>query len=194
MYSQKTEEHSILNYFQEQNISTGTLLDIGSADGKVMSNSYQLLLNGWKGVMVEPSAHLIPALIKNMEGLNTEIVNAVVGITAGWQTFYESNGDFLSTTNTDHVAKWSHVPFKPTQVYGIHFAALKEKYGDIFDFINIDTEATSAELLLKMFREFQNCKLWCIEHDGRKEEILNLAAGYKEILFNDENLLIGKCS
>lgn len=188
-YSQNSEEHEILNYFKD---FKGSLLDLGAADGKVMSNTYQLLLNGWKGVLVEPSAHLIPALIKNTEGLNAEIVTALIGTTYGWQTFYESNGDFLSTTNTAHVERWKHVPFRPTQVYGVHFIALREKYGDTFDFINIDIEGTSAEMFFNMFTHFPNCKMWCIEHDGRKEEILNYAKEFKEVLFNGENIIIAK--
>jgi len=186
-FSQNSEEQIILEYFKD---FKGRFLDIGAADGKVMSNTHQLLLNGWSGVMVEPSAHLVPSLLKNTEGLNAEIVVALVGTTQGWQTFYESNGDFLSTTNLEHKARWKDVSFRPTQVFGVHFIALKEKYGDTFDFINIDTEGTSAELFFNMFNHFPNCKMWCIEHDGRREEILNLAKDFKEILFNGENLII----
>ena len=189
MHSQNNEEEIILNHFKD---FKGTLLDVGAATGLHLSNTYQLLLNGWKGIMVEPSAHLIPALIKNMEGLDAEVVNAFVSTTAGWKTFYEANGDFLSTTNLDHVQRWSNVPFRPTQIYAIHFMALKEKYGDIFDFINIDTECTSAELFLGMLGEFPKCQMWCIEHDGKKEEILALATGFKEILYNGENIIISK--
>lgn len=190
-YSQNSEQEIITDYFKD---IKGSFLDIGAADGKVMSNTYQILLNGWSGVMVEPSAHLLPALLKNTEGLNAEIVNALVGITQGWQTFYESNGDFLSTTNLDHVARWKDVPFRPTQVFGIHFMTLKEKYEDTFDFINIDTECTSAELFFNMFEHFTNCKMWCIEHDGRQDDILTLAQtrGFKELLRNNENIIVAK--
>lgn len=193
-YSQSLEEQHILDYFKQLygNGFTGMLCDIGSADGKTMSNTYQLLLNGWEGVLVEPSAHLIPALIKNMQGLNAEIINSVVSLKAGWTKFYESNGDFLSTTNEKNVQIWKDVPFKPVMVYAVHFMALKERYGDVFDFINIDVEGNSAELFCNMFEHFPNCKLWCIEHDGRQEDILSLAQtkGFREILRNNENIIV----
>lgn len=191
MFSQSLEEQHILDYFKE---FKGKLLDIGAANGLTMSNSHQLLLNGWEGILIEPSAHLIPELIKNMQGLKAEIINSVIGLKTGWTKFYESNGDFLSTTNEKNLGIWKDVPFKLVTVYAVHFMALKERYGDAFDFINIDIEGNSAELFFNMFDHFPNCKLWCVEHDGRQEDILSLAQtkGFREILRNNENIIVVK--
>lgn len=188
-HSQQQEEEHILAYFGD---FKGRLLDIGAADGKHLSNTYQLLKNGWSGVLVEPSAHLIPALQKHTEGLDVELINSVISTEAGWSEWYESNGDFLSTTDAAHVAKWRDVPFRKIWTYRVHFMAIISKFGNDFDFINIDTEATSAALFLEMFDKFPHTRLWCIEHDSRKKEILAKAQGFREIYYNGENIIIGR--
>ena len=64
-----------------------------------------------------------------------------------------------------------------------------------FDFINIDIEGYSAQLVLQdCFNPLQHgCKLICIEHDSQIRELRNKfhGYGYKELLLNSENLIFG---
>ncbi len=52
-YSQSGEQAVILNYFTGR--ERGTLLDIGANDGETFSMSRALMLDGWSGVLIEPS-------------------------------------------------------------------------------------------------------------------------------------------
>lgn len=190
-YSQNSEQEHILNHFLD---FKGRLLDIGAASGKDLSNTYQLLLNGWEGVMVEASAYLIPPLLENMKGLNAEVIHAAIAERSGWATFYESNGDMLSTTSEQHTQLWSYVPFKKTTIYQVSFNELFERYGDTFDFINIDIEGLSYEMFKNIFPLFTKCKLWCVEHDSKQEEIKTIAAEkeFNVIYENGENIILTK--
>lgn len=191
MYSQSNEEEYILKHFND---FKGRLLDCGAASGKELSNTYQLLLNGWQGVMIEASAYLIPNLIENTKGLNAEIIHTAIGLQEGWVEFYESGGDFLSTTSVPHTELWNEVPFKKTTIWQVGFEEVFNRYGDTFDFINIDIEGSSFELFKRMFPLFTNCKLWCVEHDSKQEEIKVMASekGFQVIYENGENLILGK--
>ena len=189
MNSQNNEEAKILEYFGE---NPGRLLDIGAADGKVFSNTYALLQKGWQGVMVEPSSHLIPALLKNTEAFNVEVVNAIIGTqTAGWVRWYECP-DFVSTMNEAHAKIWKETPYQKVTAFQHHWQMLLSKFGDTFDFINIDVEGGSAELFKAMFSSFPNCRAWCIEHDYKQQEIAGLAEGYTVMVSNGENIILVK--
>lgn len=188
IYSQNNEQHHITEYFGD---FKGRLLDLGAGDGIQFSNTCQLLNTGWKGVLVEPSPYLIPALIKNSREQDVEIIISPIGTEAAMKTWYDCGGDFLSSTNDKNVHLWKQVSFtRNLLIQQIHWMALKMRYGDTFDFINIDVEGDSANLFLQMLPEFPSCRLWCVEHDGKKDEILS--SGMRMIDFNGENIIIGK--
>ena len=65
-YSQNDEENVVKNYF---NGKIGTFLDVGSNDGKTLSNTFALSLSGWRGVLVEPSPKAFSALRENYRGM-----------------------------------------------------------------------------------------------------------------------------
>ena len=61
-FSQNNEEQIIKSYFGE---SIGSFLEVGANNGKTLSNCYQLALDGWAGVCVEPSSKVWMQLNKN---------------------------------------------------------------------------------------------------------------------------------
>lgn len=200
-YSQNQEEKYITEYFDNQK---GRLLDLGSFDGITFSNSFELIKQGWNAVLLEASPVCFASLMKNMKVFKQHsrfasdqliLINAAISNNESWQTFYDSNGDAVSGTDFANKEKWkAQVNFDEFLVHSIHWKKLKEQFGDVFNFINIDIEGISAQLFIEMFPEFPNCSLWCVEHDERKEELILLAStkGFKNIYENAENLILAR--
>jgi len=102
-YSQYEEQIHIKEFFGDR---IGSFLDVGAADGITFSNVYELLLNGWSGVSVEPETQTFRNLINNYEqfGNRSELVVSVIDTKEGFVTFYE-NGQ-LSSTSQQHMEHW----------------------------------------------------------------------------------------
>ena len=58
---------TLINWINENKVELHPfVVDIGANDGKRLSNSWNLIVeNGWKGLLVEPTADLIPVIEKN---------------------------------------------------------------------------------------------------------------------------------
>lgn len=198
MFSQNDEEKHIVKFF-EGKIDNGHFLDIGAYDGKAFSNTHRLALNGWSGVCFEPSTSVFPALEKRYKDRGDIVCDKrAIGVENKERVFYDSNGDAISSFDTNHVAKWKknwNSKFKEIKVNVITFNKLFEEYGTDFDFINIDVEATNYGLFKQLdFKNLKSCKLFCIEHDRHDREIERdlRSFGFKRILQNPENIILGR--
>lgn len=190
-YSQNDEEHYILNYFKD---FKGRFLDLGAFDGMTFSNTHALLKQGWEGVFVEASPKMFTACQRNLAGYNAHLCLACITHepVTGMITFYD-NDQATATTDPAHVEKWkAQTPFQAITVMPVHFLSILGIYGRNFDMVSLDIEGQSAELFLKMFPELPNVKLWVVEHDNRKEEILSLAQGFTVLYENGENVVLGR--
>lgn len=182
-YSQYKEQLYIKEYFGDK---IGTFLDVGAADGVTFSNVYQLLLDGWSGVSVEPETQTFRQLISNYEqfGERSELVLSVIDREEGFVTFYE-NGQ-LSSTSHDHMKAWEehtikyNAVWRPITHYAITLNTLLKKYSDRnFDFISIDLEGQNHTVVASTdWNLASNCKLICIEHDQETESIIKVLEPY----------------
>jgi FkbM family methyltransferase len=182
-YSQYQEQEYILEYFGS---STGTFLDIGAADGITFSNVYQLLLNGWSGISVEPETQTFRTLIHNYKRFESrsELVMSVIDKQEGFVTFYE-NGQ-LSSTSTEHIANWewhrlkNGYEWKPITHYAITLDAMLKNYAARnFDFISIDIERQNNSVVLSTdWNLAPECKLICVEHDQNWDPIIGYLEQY----------------
>jgi FkbM family methyltransferase len=193
MYSQNDEEKYILEFFN--NLETGKFLDIGSYDGVRFSNTYALVLKGWKGKEIEPSKHIFPKLQKNLKDFKVELVNKAVGLEDGQLEFWDSD-DAVSTFDEEHKNKWEKkVKFDKIKVEVISLDTLLNEESD-YDFINLDVEGLNFELFKNIpFEKLTKLKLICVEHDKRYEEMLEIIKpyGFKQINLNRENVIFGRC-
>ena len=148
MYSQRNEETYILRYFEKQ---MGRFLDIGAFDGKTFSNTRQLALNGWGGVCVEPCPSVIGALESlYKDNKKIKIIKKGIGKEKGVLPFYDFYGDAIGTFDKKHALLWEKKAKRKwieLQVPVIAVNDLFEQVGFNFDFINIDTEGWSLEIL-----------------------------------------------
>jgi FkbM family methyltransferase len=191
-YSQYNEQAVIMAEFQNQ--TSGRFLDIGAYDGKTFSNTYALVEHGWSGVMVEPSPSVFPALIRNMKPHpSVQLVNtAVVPGTGGIIQMYDSGGDFLTSSDHAHMAKWSKVEFNPYWMHSIGVKQLFDQFGYDWDFISIDTEGTNLEILMDVAANITDkCRMVCVEYDNHMTRITELmnAAGFTSVHHNGTNII-----
>lgn len=176
-YSQNDEQEYILDFFKDE---IGTFLDVGAADGVTFSNVYQLLLNGWSGVSVEPDTKTVRDLLENYKQFESrsEILVAVIDPVERFVKFCE-NGQ-LSSTSLDHIADWDwhkqkyQYEWVPITHRTTTLNSVLSYYKDHnFSFISVDLEGQNRSVVTSTdWNLASNCKLICIEHDQNPEPLI----------------------
>lgn len=194
-YSQNNEEHFILQHFEGK--PPASFWDIGAFDGKTFSNTLALLERGWSGVAVEASPVNFCNLVANTAA-HGDRLHYVFGIVLDkldscLTEWFDTAGDAVSSNDPAHVAKWAAGGMQFTRMHGAAFGwrALKSLVDDPA-FINVDVEGQSADLAVAMWNDGMKPELWCIEHDGRADEIAAMFMGYREVMRNGENIILVK--
>jgi len=214
-YSQNNEQDIILNYLNNNNLKSGTFLDIGAFDGETYSNTRGIMLafQEWKGIFIEPSSYSFyklfqlyqnephrAALLNIAVVLETELDNNLL-------EFYDSpTHSAASSKDIKNVNRFiaklddNGNCIDPRKIFigkiGLKYV-LQQFNNTNFQFINIDVEGGSAQLALQdWFNPLNNsCKLLCVEHDNMQLELFNKFSkklGYNLIAHNAENLIFGK--
>lgn len=196
MYSQNREEEIIVGLLNAEK-KVGHFLDVGAYDGKTFSNTLRLVELGWSGVCIEPSPTVFPALLKlHADNERVALVNAAVAPQNGFLEFWDSGGDAISTTDAAHREKWKagyHAKFSKLMVYTITFNDLFTQFGTLFDFINLDVEGVSADMFMLLpLQSLEHCRVICIEHDGKLQEIQAHASrfGFQYVWHSGENIIL----
>ena len=194
-YSQNNEQDIVLAYFQSRK---GFFLDIGANDGVTLSNTYALQLQGWSGVLVEPSEEAFNRILANPLVAK---FNVAIGETDGHCTFHEmgnhlGKGDvsLLSTIKKTETKRWPGTEFKErmTEVWTYN-TLIKNSPFKYFDFISIDAEGVDFEILEQI--NLKHTQMVCIEHNGNVDlfhlikDYCNKAGLNKCLLTNLENVI-----
>ena len=198
--SQNNETEIVLNYFGKKK---GTVLEIGSNDGKTLSNSYDLIKMGWKSTLVEPSS-----VYKDLEKLHkdnedVETFNVAIGKEKGELTFFESGAHVIggtdkalvSTADPEELKRWGNVEFKKKKVPVISFNdLLDQSKNKTFDYISIDVEGMEMDILPQIDFKSIGCSCLCIEWNGKKDLRHKFKEycqpfGLREIHRNAENII-----
>lgn len=176
LYSQFGEDVVILANTPEH----GRFLDIGAWNPKVFSNTRALYERGWSGVMIEPSPGPFGSLLDeygNDERIT--LILAAVGFERCCAKLWVTD-DAVSTTVEGNYDAWKHAAkfrgafFTPVMT----LADIFNQFGGGFDFVNIDTEGTSVDLLHELLKTSAFPKCICVEHDGREGEVLQATGKY----------------
>ena len=195
-YSQNDEENVVKNYF---NGKIGTFLDVGSNDGKTLSNTFALSLSGWRGVLVEPSLKAFSALRENYRGMKGfYFYNFALGITNDEIDFYDSGshlnlGDhgLLSTLSEEEKRRWPSQEYEKIRVKCFRWKAFVNRLSiKSFDFISIDAEGLDLAIIKQI--DLQETSCVCIEWNGKDDlrDAYNAKmAGFKIIYTSPENLI-----
>lgn len=189
MYSQHDEEAVIL----ANTPPSGRCLDIGAYSFEAFSNTRALIQRGWEAVLIEPSAGPFQGLINAYkDNKKVTLVNAFAGSVYRPRRIYMSP-DALTTGDPANYEKWKEKgQFTPVIVTEIPLDQILCMVQGPFDFINIDTEGSSVDLLKMIPLCALSCRLVCVEYDNRRqetEEYLRQCGGFTVIYDNGTNLI-----
>lgn len=164
MYSQRNEEEIILKYAPP----SGVFLDVGAFHFKEFSNVRALYERGWSGVLIEPSPECFCGLLNEYENNpRITLVNALVTPSSDGLVKFYSSEDAVGTSNEANYAVWKdHAKFAPIYVPSISINRVLATLGVAkADFISIDTEGTSFDVLKTLDLNALGCNLLCVEID-----------------------------
>jgi FkbM family methyltransferase len=197
IYSQNDEQTHIENYFSDKPI--GKFLDVGGFHPFKFSNTRRLYEMGWGGTIAEPSPKCFKSFIDEYgKEERITLLNVAISDKDETMTFYESNGDAISTTDISHKQKWeksAKVKYDEIEVEAISMENFIAKYSLGVEFISIDTESTNMKLFRLLPAFFlQQIKMICIEHDQNQKEIQDKLSGYgfSTLHINGENIILAK--
>lgn len=200
-YSQHDEQRYILEAVE--GIDKGTLLDIGAWNAKTFSNSRALIEMGWKAVLVEPSPGPLNQLLKdygdedNVVLVGGLVVPSATHVPSAPFRFFHVSEDGVSTTEEAEYKKWRKQAQFLGGVFlpGVTISSLFQ-LDQCFDFISIDTEGTSVDLLKDLMQitkrsQHRQPRCICVEHNDRQDEVYFATRGrYETIYSNTANLVL----
>ena len=192
-YSQYDEQEHILRIFAGQ--PAGRFLDVGAYNPFEFSNTRALYELGWSGVMVEPAPGPMSSLVK--EYGNDPRITLIQGLArmpggADLKRMRVTD-DCVSTTEEREYERWR----RQAQFLGSVLIPTFPLIDVIlalgpFEFVNLDTEGTSADLFQHALEHLKWCpRCWCVEFDNRKHDIELAAAnaGYSAVYSNETNIV-----
>lgn len=192
MYSQHDEEKIIL----ANTPPMGRCLDIGAYCATTLSNVRALIERGWSAVLVEPSAGPFAGL---MEAYKTNekitLIHAFAGHEYKLRKVYMTP-DALTTGDEAHYQKWQAVgQYREVLMPEVPLIQILLAAGH-FDFLSLDTEGTSFELLKQINLKQFGCSLVCCEYDSHKELMRAWfeTQGFRVISENGGNLIAKRAS
>ncbi|CAB4166563.1 fkbM_fam, methyltransferase, FkbM family [uncultured Caudovirales phage] len=195
MFSQNDEERYILQWTPPQ----GRLLDIGAWWPTNLSNTRALIEKGWSGVLVEPSPGPMRVLLGEYGG-NDKITLLQAAVTSHGKRITMQVTDYpVSTSDHKVYSIWQTDPLTqylgPLVVPSLTIANVFEEFGR-FDFIDIDAEGQSVELVTQLLESSEDLlpQCFCVEHDGYAPQIEVAARkrGYTNFHITGENLVAAR--
>ena len=146
-YSQYGEDQFFKKYFKGRK---GTYIDIGASHPFIISNTYLLYKNGWRGVTVEP----IDYLHKRHKQLRPRdiAIKSLVGPIKGNMMFYQMIPSVLSTSDLKTMNELVKDGYKvrnkiPMMVETLSSIYTQYLYGQSVDLLSIDVEGADIDVL-----------------------------------------------
>lgn len=195
MFSQNDEEKVILDFFKGR---TESFLDVGAYYGTDLSNTRQLALNGWSGILVEPAPEPFIKLVQNYKNLPKCIcVNAAVDSDHFWKTFYyEKRREWAGTLNEQCLKQHEiqvEYTFMVRTVTMVDLFQLSKQNGMTFKFVSVDAEWSDYSIMENSWLALRDCELICVEKGPAQWEEFFHKIGFKtKIHETPENLLFAR--
>jgi FkbM family methyltransferase len=194
-HSQNNEEALVLDAVAD--IPLGRFLDIGAHDGEMFSNTRQLATQGWGGVMVEPSPKPFTKLLA-LYADREDVIVVNAALTPGRAklvSFWDSDGDGVSTTERDHMQLWSgQVKFNRFYLQTLPISDLLAQFPGPFHVVNIDTEKTSVDVFKAIPFDQLETRVVIVEHDQRMVEVATRGRefGFHIHDINGDNIILSR--
>lgn len=182
MYSQNNEETYILAAAERSEAKgrTRRFLDIGAYHPTLLSNTRALWERGWSGIFIEASPGPVRCLVQEYgNDPRAIVIAAAVGVTGGLVEMKVTD-DALSTSVHGVHQLWKDAGgyYGTLTVPILTLDAFFYQFGGDFSFISVDTEGTSVDIFREILRIGPRPHYWCIEHDQRFSDIMEIAAEY----------------
>jgi FkbM family methyltransferase len=207
-YGQNNEDEIINNLIVSKYGADfkGTILELGANDGVTLSNSRFFIENGWNGVLIEAGKQSYQKLINNSIA-KTLAINCAIGTQDGFLNFYESNNllnsddiGLVSSLVATETERWRNAGIGYTEyvVECFTWQSFLNKFhlnSQNFDIISIDIEGMDYDVLIQMNLTELDCKVLCVEFNGKDmQKYVNYAQLHGMILNhqNPENLIFLK--
>lgn len=191
MHSQNAEERYILAAFAGQ-AHPGRFLDIGAWNAVDKSNTRALYERGWSGVLIEPSPGPfagLQAAYRNEPRIT--LLQAAVGFERHPLKMWVTD-DAVTTSDSATYQKWRrHVKYNGEITVQQLLIEDVYEHGE-FDFVSIDAEGVSVDLMQRILALKHYPRCMCVEHDDRTSEIISgvTPLGYHIVYGNGENLVM----
>lgn len=130
----------------------GSYVEVGCNHPKFLSNSYGLYRKGWRGICIDANE----SLIKKYAFYRPKdiAVHALVSDTSNERTFYISENDVLSTTETSNLEdiKLQGLRYESHQIQSRTLTSILDEYSftSTFDLLSIDAEEHDYEVLTSL--------------------------------------------
>lgn len=198
---QNDETHHVVLYYCQNSFDADsmTVLSIGENDGKTLSNSFDLIAMGWRGILLEPSVEAF-SLLQQLHADNEKVVCYNFGIAeqTGMMEFFESGSykrqnqdlSLFSTLIPTEKERWKdEVDFTTEKAMFYSFADFCQHHiekhpflgipGETikFDYLTIDAEGYDYKILQQINLAVHGCSCVCIEHNGN-HQLLSLYESY----------------
>ena len=138
-HSQHGERKIIFDYFSSRPAKYKFVVDIG-AYGADMSNSFDLLSQGWQGFLFEANSKRIPIIEREFAGLNFKLQNIGISDRIMKKRFYKHSVPGHYSLDPDWALDTKMQTSKMIDTTPLADALIRLKLPLDFDFLSIDTE------------------------------------------------------
>ena len=172
-HSQFGEDRVIANYFS--NSEPGLYVDVGCNEPVNFSNTWQLYLRGWRGVVIDAN----PSLTQKFETFRPSDISVTAAVSnqeKEIEFYFSKNSHLISGIGENDDQRWSRTNENCdiVKLKTIRLGSILEKHNipKDFDFLNIDTEGNERDVLESLGLNAFRPKLICVEiHDLILEEL-----------------------
>lgn len=145
-YSQNQEYTFLKNYYEEHPPANKLLVDVGARYAKE-SNTYNLLLEGWKGIMIEPFLSAYRKLKEECRTLQAEVLNIAISdyLGNGQLIIHKEYGHNSMSETWREDTKTKHAQL--CDVYPLDMILKSRLWPTDFELLSIDTEGLDQNIL-----------------------------------------------
>lgn len=178
---QYDEEKFLLNFFGEKNV--GVVVEIGSANPDLNSNSKYLIDKGWSALLVEPNTTFYKRLkdfysenplifIENVcahiEDIDSVKFYEFDQVSTMDECFRERANRYYGNKEWKNYEGESKYGYNETIIKAVKTSKLIEKYFKNIDFLSIDTEGSDINVIMGI--DFDNVYIKLLCHESQNNE------------------------
>jgi len=159
--SQDDTVKAIFTYFIEHPPVHSLLVDVG-AYGKDLSNTFALLSQGWRGLLIDANPERLTIIKEEFASLNVDVLNIGIGDAIETLPLYLHKGHGKSAQEKDRdvggtsffkgwFGHWETGRTIQMDIVPLHTVLTGKKYPKDFDLLSVDTEGFDKRIIENLF-------------------------------------------